>query len=173
MTSGRSLSARKQMRGAQIIRAKTTIWRVSTRQHRKPPLRLKISPSPSIKKVIAAPCTSTGRTRERQWILQRRNRISVDRYRDKTTIDELRLSRCILKSSIVCFKPNSLGASAPMWLTLRLPTQHRLACGANFVQAGHASRVRSIEHQLWIFFDFFGNRLHGFDKKIELFFRLA
>ena len=52
-------------------------------------------------------------------------------------------------------------------MRLRLPGRERL------IQSRNPRVVGRIEHELRIFLDLFGNRLHGLDKQIQFFFRFA
>src|SRR5437763_16090025 len=53
------------------------------------------------------------------------------------------------------------------------PAQHGLARGGSLIQPRYAGGMWGVQHGLGIFLDFFGDRLHGFDEQIHLFFGFA
>src|SRR5438045_964775 len=58
-------------------------------------------------------------------------------------------------------------------LLVRLPTQDGFAGGGGFIQTRDAGIVRRSEDELRVFFDLFGDGLHGVDKEIKLLFRFT
>src|SRR4051812_26731445 len=77
------------------------------------------------------------------------------------------------EASVVRLNTITFGTGCLASLSYGFPPKYGLPGGSGFIQAGNSRRVGRVQYGLRIFLDFLRDGLHGFDKQVQLFFRLA